>query len=283
MLAAVMLVPAWNTVRRPYDPGISMTPGEWLAPTVREMSGVMMGLAGPTDLFAMGTPDAGHCYYAEYYYDRSLGCALIPEYPTQSLAAAEAQLDGLLARHTVIWYLDFYNPAWDPLRVADEALSRRAVWLGNEALAGRTLRLYTSAASVEQQARPVQARFGTVAQLEGLWTTRGEALHLVLLWRALADKPDLNAKIFVHLLDGSGQLVAQDDGIPVSWTRPLATWRIDEQLLDVHSLLPPAGTPPQDWSLRVGLYEADSLVRLPAYGATGTRLPDDYVLLPLDQ
>lgn len=282
-LLALMLVPTWNTVQHPYDPGITMAPGDWLTPTVREVSGMMMSLAGPTDLFAMGTPDAAHCYYSEYYYRRSLGCALIPEYPTQTLSAAEAQLDGLLAKHAVIWYLDFYNSAWDPQHVADEAFSRRALWLGNEALAGRTLRLYASATSVQQQARPVEARFGSIAQLDALWTTRAEALHLVLLWRALANHPHVNAKVFVHLLDGSGQLVAQDDGIPVSWTRPLATWQLGEQLLDVHSLLPPAGIPPLGWSLRVGFYDADTLVRLPAYDANGARLPDDYVLVPLEE
>ena len=281
-LLALTIGTTWNTVRRPYDPGITMAEGDWLTPTVRDLSRALIGLAGPSDLFAMGTPDAAHCYYSEYYFDRSLGCGLIPEGPVQTLAATESQVDHLLAQHRVVWYLDFYNPAWDPQHVANQAFDQRALWLGNEALENRTLRLYTSADTVRQQARPAAARFGTAAQLEGFWTAHGQAVHLVLLWRSLAEHPPLDAKVFIHLVDADGQLLAQDDGIPVWWTRPLSTWQLDEQLLDVHNLLPPDGTAPAGGSLRVGLYDAQTLDRLPAYDASGARLPDDYVTLPLD-
>jgi hypothetical protein len=280
-LMAIMFLPTWNTVRRPYDPGLDMQPGDGLTRTPRDLSGALAALAGPSDLFAMGTPDAAHCYYSEYYFGRSLGCALIPEYPTQTADAAAAQVEALLAQHAVLWYLDFYNPAWDPQRVADQAFNQRALSLGTEELAGRTLRLYTSADSVRQHARHAGQRFGEAAQLQGLWTLRGQALHVVLIWRALAERPALNAKVFVHLLDADGLLLAQDDSIPVSWTRPLGTWQLGEQLLDIHSLLPPAGTPAEGLSLRLGLYDPETLARLPAYDANGVRLPDDYVVMPV--
>jgi hypothetical protein len=208
---------------------------------------------------------------------------LIPEYPTQTLKEAETQVTTLLAQHAVLWYLDFYNPAWDPRRVADEALNRRALSLGTEELAGRKLRLYTSAETVLQRQRVVGARFGDVAELEGFWLTRGRGLHLVLVWRALADHPSVNAKVFVHLLDRDGQLIAQDDSVPVAWTRPLETWQLGEQLLDAHALLPLEDTPAAGWSFRVGLYDPDTLDRLPVYDPAGTRLPNNYVLVPLDQ
>lgn len=283
VLLAMMILPTWDTVRRPYDPGLAMSRGDWLFPTPRDMSREMTALAGPTDVFGMGTPDAAHCYYSDYYFDRALGCALIPEYPTQSLADAEMQVVTLLAQHAVLWYLDFYNPAWDPQRVADEALNRRALSLGTEELAGRTLRLYTSADTVRRHERTVGARFGDVAELEGWWAVRGRGLHLVLVWRALADHPSVNAKVFVHLLDGDGQLIAQDDSVPVAWTRPLGTWRLGEQLLDAHALLPLEDTPAAGWSFRVGLYDPDTLDRLPAYDPAGTRLPGDYVRVPLER
>ena len=280
-LLAVMILPTWDTVRRPYDPGLATSRGDF--PTPRNMSREMIALAGPSDVFGMGTPDAAHCYYSEYYFDRSLGCALLPEYPTQTFDEAETQVSALLAQHAVLWYLDFYNPAWDPQHVADEALNRRALSLGTEELAGRTLRLYTSADTVRRNTRAVGVRFGEVAELEGFWATRGRGLHLVLVWRALADHPSMDAKVFVHLLDADGQLIAQDDSVPVAWTRPLGTWQLGEQLLDAHVLLPPADAPIAGWSLRVGLYDADTFDRLHAYDSAGTRLPDDYVLVSLDQ
>ncbi len=282
-LLAVMILPTWRTVRRPYDPGLSMSRDDWLFPTPREMSHEMIALAGPNDVFGMGTPDATHCYYSEYYFDRSLGCALLPEYPTQPTSDAETQVSLLLAQHEVLWYLDFYNPAWDPQRVADTALNQRALSLGNEELAGRRLRLYTAADTVLQHERPVGARFGEVADLEGFWAVRGRGLHLVLIWRALADHPSVNAKVFVHLLDADGQLIAQDDSVPVGWTRPLGTWQLGERLLDAHALLLPEDTPTAGWSFRVGLYDPETSDRLPAYDPAGNRLPDDYTLVSLDQ
>lgn len=280
-LLALAVFPTWRTVRMPYDPGSVMSRDEWLRPVLRQLGQYLVEHAGPTDIFGLGTPDAAHCYYADYYFERSLGCALIPQRPTQSLDALESQLDDLLAEHDVLWYLDFYNPYWDPDHIADEALAQRAVSLGIEKVADRQLRLYTGPETVLHRQRAVGARLGKVAELEGVWLTRGSDLHSVLVWRSLADHPPVTAKVFVHLVDETGQVVAQDDSIPVWWTRPLETWHLDEQLFDAHTLSLPEDAHPADWSLRIGLYDSETLTRLPAYDLTGSRLPDDAVSMPL--
>jgi len=153
--------------------------------------------------------------------------------------------------------------------------------LGDDEVGGSKLRLYASPDTIVRQQQTAAARFGDVTQLEGVWLVRGNALHVVLIWRALADHPMVDAKVFIHLLDGSGQIVAQDDGIPVSWTRPLNTWQRNEQLLDVHTLSLPVGAHLNDWSLRVGLYDQATTIRLPAVDSTGKGLPDNAVTFPL--
>lgn len=281
LLLALMALPTWRTVHMPYDPGFVMSRDDWLRPIPRQLGQYLVEHAGPTDIFGLGTPDAAHCYYADHYFERALGCALIPEYPTQPVDELERQIDELLAKHQVLWYLDYYNPYWDPHRVADEALNRHALGLGTEEVVGRRLRLYTSSGTILRNQQTVGAHFGEVAELEGVWLLQGSDLHLVLVWHSLADHPPVTAKVFLHLVDETGQIVDQKDSVPVWWTRPLKTWRLDEQLLDAYTLSMPVDTHLADWSLRIGLYNPDTLARLPAYDQAGTRLPDDAVPVPL--
>ncbi|HBY95805.1 MAG TPA: hypothetical protein DEP84_17925 [Chloroflexi bacterium] len=280
-LVALMALPTWRTVQRPYDPSLSTSRESWLGSGHRDLSRELVGVMGPSDVFGLGTPDVAHCYYATAYFDRDLGCALIPAYATQPIDELERQVDDLLREHAVLWYLDYYNPGWDPSHLANTVLAQRALSVGEEEIAGQGLRLYTSAGTVQRDQKPVGARFGEVAELQGIWLVRGRALHLVLVWRALADQPALNAKVFVHLVDGSGELVAQSDSVPVEWTRPLESWRLGEQLLDVHPLALPADPPIAGSSLRVGLYNPETGERLRAYDQAGVRLPDDAAAVPL--
>ena len=280
-LLVLMAGPTWRTIVMPYDPGVSMSHTEWLVPLPRLLSQGLVELAGPTDVFGFGTPDDAHCYYSNYYFERKLGCELLPRYPTQAADELAGQVKDLLSKHAVLWYRDFYNVTWDPNHVADQAFARAALNLGTDVVGGSKLRLYTSPDTVVRNQQTSAARFGNAAELEGVWIVRGNALHVVLIWRALADHPMVDAKVFIHLLDGSGQIVAQDDGVPVSWTRPLNTWQRNEQLLDVHTLSLPAEAQLNDWSLRVGLYDQATTIRLPAVDSTGNGLPDNAVTLPL--
>jgi hypothetical protein len=83
---------------------------------------------------------------------------------------------------------------------------------------------------------------------------------LDLTWQALGGA-DRNAKVFVHLYDAAGNLVAQHDSIPVLGTRPLPSWHTGETIVDRHGLaVPDDALPPL--TLGAGLYDV----------ATGERL-----------
>jgi hypothetical protein len=278
-LLVLMVFPWWRTIARPYSPVLALTRNEWLPPSARELAQALLALARPTDVFSLSTPDWSNCYYTDYHFEQRLGCALLPAFPAQTEAELTSQVDTLLEAHTVLWHLDYYNPAWDPQHNFDTVMTRQALFLGTEDLAGRSLGLFTSPKTVVQQQQPVQARFGSVAELEGVWFAQGQTLHTVLVWRALADHPAVEAKVFVQLVDGDGQVVAQDDSVPVAWTRPLSTWQTGEQLLDVHGLALPAGS--TGGVLRIGLYDPATLARLPAYDQSGAPLPDAAASSPI--
>jgi hypothetical protein len=68
--------------------------------------------------------------------------------------------------------------------------------------------------------------------------------------------------VFVHLVDESGQIMAQSDGAPANWTRPTTGWAVGETIVDEHHLEIPAEMARENLSLRVGLYEAETGERL---------------------
>lgn len=97
----------------------------------------------------------------------------------------------------------------------------------------------------------------------------GDVVQVQLVWSA--DRtPARSYKIFLHLLDSAGNLVAQRDGEPGGGLRPTTGWEPGEQVTDNHGLLLPFDLPPGVYSLRLGLYDAfDPAVRLAVGGGDG--------------
>jgi hypothetical protein len=86
----------------------------------------------------------------------------------------------------------------------------------------------------------------------------GERLSLTLYWQAITTF-DKSWTVFVHLLDEEGQIVSQQDQIPGGGQFPTTGWLPDEYLTDSYSLLIPADTPPGQYWLEIGLYDANDL------------------------
>ncbi len=125
----------------------------------------------------------------------------------------------------------------------------------------------------------VDAEFGDVARLAGYSIEPSEALQgapagpltVTLVWQGLSEM-DVSYRVFVHLLDEQGQMVAQSDAEPAQWARPTTGWAPGEYVTDRHLLHVPEGVE-GPLAVRVGLYEAESGQRLPVNGT-------DHLLLP---
>ena len=94
-----------------------------------------------------------------------------------------------------------------------------------------------------------------------------------LIWQCVALLP-LHYRVFVHLLNAQGQIVAQSDAEPAGWTRPTTGWLPGEFLVDEHQLQLPAALPAGNYMLQAGLYDAASGQRL-----SGSSNPAGVVLL----
>ena len=79
-------------------------------------------------------------------------------------------------------------------------------------------------------------------------------LHLATMWRKVDGVPPV--KIYLHMLDDLGQIVAQWDGLSVAWEG----WRVDDLLWQRHVIELPNNLSGR-YQLRVGLYHPETAVR----------------------
>ena len=106
----------------------------------------------------------------------------------------------------------------------------------------------------------------------------GDSLVVALTWQSETEiKEDYH--VFCHLLSANGELVAQRDGPPIYGLRPTSTWRAGEVIEDSYEVFLGSDLAPGEYELSVGMYDADSVERLPAYNAAGERLAEDRIVL----
>jgi 4-amino-4-deoxy-L-arabinose transferase-like glycosyltransferase len=118
-------------------------------------------------------------------------------------------------------------------------------------------------------AQPAAPRAVFGQQEIGLLGVQRQGLDVTLRWAALA-APRADYTVFVHLLNGAGEVVAQQDGPPRAGSYPTSLWHAGDVVADVHHLAgSAAGT-----TLEVGLYTQPSLQRLPVEAPDGSRLGD---------
>ena len=105
----------------------------------------------------------------------------------------------------------------------------------------------------------------------------GEPVEVTLFWKKLHAHGDVYSA-FIHVVDEAGNIVAQSD----HWPGGLPTNILDEGqvVIDRAFIDIPATTAPGRYQMRVGLYSAESGLRLPVInGATGSSV--EYVTLPV--
>ena len=130
---------------------------------------------------------------------------------------------------------------------------------------------------IPASATPLDQPFGDAIRMAG-WAVdsqslrAGDPLTLALYWQANRGAPPPNdATVFVHLLDANDTVVAGQDNPPCRGTCPASTWRPGEVIRDEYTLDVPASLPPGDYRIEVGMYDPQTLERLPVAGL-GDRL-----------
>lgn len=89
-----------------------------------------------------------------------------------------------------------------------------------------------------------------------------QELLLRVTWQPLHTFEE-NWKVFVHLVDARGNVLAQFDGYPREGDYPTSEWIPGELIPDTYSLRLPPDAPPGPYRVYLGLYNEATLARLP--------------------
>lgn len=108
----------------------------------------------------------------------------------------------------------------------------------------------------------------------------GEALGIVLYWESASPVTE-SYTVFTHLVDATGQMVAQQDNVPVAGLAPTNTWGAGTLIRDPYRLLLPPTSTAGDYRLFVGLYTIAG--RQPVTLADGSTADQIVIPIKLDE
>ncbi len=181
----------------------------------------------------------------------------------------DAELTEIAARHDRLYVIFWGDAQRDPERLVERWLDEHAFkatdeWIGD----ARFVTYAVPSEPAKEMETAVNLPFGDAITLKG-YTLAGDKLapgdivQITLFWET-AVPLDTRYKVFLHLVDASGQLVAQRDSEPGGGLNLTTRWPPGETIVDNHGVLIPADLPSGSYQLLIGLYDlTDPNARLP--------------------
>ncbi len=125
------------------------------------------------------------------------------------------------------------------------------------------------------------ALFDQGIQLHGYaYDVDDKALTVAVIWSTAHPVPG-DYTIFVHLVDGEGNLIGQGDAPPRDGYWPTSHWRPGEAVDSWHAIPLPDGLPAGNYTLRVGVYDPATGQRLAVRSPDGVEWPDRALPIPI--
>jgi hypothetical protein len=106
----------------------------------------------------------------------------------------------------------------------------------------------------------------------------GGNLYVTLYWQGQREMAQ-SYKVFVHVYDGAGNIVAQRDWLPGLGVKPTSGWAAGEVVADRHIVPVGEDVVAGEYRVAVGMYDEGSGERLAPYGLDGQRLDQDRIIL----
>ena len=223
------------------------------APSLTQAVAALNEGVRPNDAVITNNPDLA-MPFAELYKGRAPVLGLQSgNFPLPGDVAR--RLNETMANHQQIWWL----PNWIPPEQSaiEQTLMTRGFRARNDNFEGERLVLFAFPPNLAANIVTTDAIFGDQIKLVDVaypaQASAGAALPIQLNWQALTKLTE-DYHVFIHLISGSGQKIAQADGQPALWLRPTTTWAISETIVDRYGLWIPSQTAPGVYELRVGLY-----------------------------
>ena len=239
---------------------------EWSDPAVwrddyRGIARAVAATAGPEDAVLLLGP--GQIEIFDYYYHGQLPRYPLPRRRPLDPAATTRELETIADRHRQLYAVLWGERESDPDGIIQEWLDAHAFktsdrWYGNVRLA-----IYQFG-DLQDALAPVGADFEEDIRLlraavEPATVYSGDVVRVAVEWQTAAPvtRP---LQVFAQLLDDAGHILGQYDGTPAAL--PATAWPVDEPQRGRLGLQVRPGTPPGDYRLILGLYDAETFTRL---------------------
>ncbi|KAA3664063.1 MAG: hypothetical protein DWQ04_07650 [Chloroflexi bacterium] len=188
--------------------------------------------------------------------------------------AIDAELAEIAMQHDRLYAIFWGELQRDPERLVERWLDAHAFkatdeWVGDV----RFVTYAVPAGAASKMETAVFVPFGPSIQLNGFTLLEnelqpGDIVQTTLFWQTAAPL-DTRYKVFLHLLNEQGQLVAQRDSEPGGGLAMTTAWEPEQTVADNHGILLPHDLPEGVYQLVVGMYDiASSEERLEVGGET---------------
>ncbi|MBN1580137.1 MAG: PASTA domain-containing protein, partial [Anaerolineae bacterium] len=148
---------------------------------------------------------------------------------------------------------------------------------GTEIAAGSTVTLTVSSGPIGEIRANLDYKVSLVScELNKTSFRPGDTLQLDMTWQVLG-QISVPYKLFIHVLNQTGEIVTQRDEPPLGGTRPMNTWQSGETLHDLHTFQLPVDILPGRYDILVGLYYGDQ--RLPVVDPGLARSENDAIVV----
>jgi 4-amino-4-deoxy-L-arabinose transferase-like glycosyltransferase len=241
-------------------------------PDVRSAAQYIQTHAEPSDaILLIGGHQAPA--FTHYYH----GTAPVIPLPPDLLPAAQSPLDAravteladLAAHHPRLWLVLWQNEISDPTDVVLGTLTEQAKRLTvGQNFHNLSVLLFdvTHVTFTASPQRLTDIAFAAPVKLIGYNVNSGSiTIDTPLrfgLYLETTGPIDRDYRIFTHLVDAAGALVAQADHIAGADSYPMSLWRPGSLFLNRFEIRVPAGTAPGEYRLVVGLYDAIGRLKL---------------------
>ena len=248
-----------------------MPPASYARPDYRAMSRLIESNPRPGDAIILDAPNQQEVF--TYYYHGAAPIYALPGGSGRRRPKRRPRaVQDVIQQHRRIFVLYWGETERDPNRVVQKSLSARAfevrsTWYGDVRLVQ-----YATMPPTAGITKPLNVRFGDSISLRDVTLSAetvqpGDVLGLTFDWTT-AQPLTPRYKVFVQLLNGQGQLVAQHDGEPGNNLKLTTTWQPGQFIPDAHGLIIPPDLAPGDYQLIAGLYDVDNPASwLPVGGA----------------
>jgi hypothetical protein len=250
--------------------------------------------AKPNDVMLTNFPEAS----VSYYSPNGLPFYVVPAERDRSVEFRLEETQKIANAYQRVWFLPLLQQGFDEQGDVLNWLDRHADRVNQIFFPAYHLNLYLSPSAIEANMVRQPLKFTHGLHLRGfqildaqgasrLTANAGtgytltlkpeDELTLSLYW--LADGPtDTPYTVFTHLIAADGFNRAGQDNQPVWGSYPTTHWSAGEKITDKYTLTIPPGTPPGDYSLRIGWYNSNTLERVPTVDETGQPLADHVIL-----